>query len=50
MELLCFFCRKGQKIKKLLTVLKLRGSQHSKEIFSFEIEKDGIKMGEKYEE
>jgi len=48
--IMLLFVERGQKIKKLLNVLKLRGSQHSKEIFSFEIEKDGIKMGEKYEE
>ena len=48
--IMLLFVERGQKIKKLLTVLKLRGSQHSKEIFSFEIEKGGIKMGEKYEE
>jgi circadian clock protein KaiC len=44
------YVERGQKIKKLLNVLKLRGSQHSKDIFGYEIEKDGIKMGEKYEE
>jgi len=44
------FVERGQKIKKLLTVLKMRGSSHSKDIYSYEIEKDGIKMGEKYEE
>jgi circadian clock protein KaiC len=48
--IMLLFVERGQKIKKLLNVLKLRGSQHSKEIFSYEIEKDGIKMGEKYEE
>lgn len=48
--IMLLFVERGQKIKKLLNVLKMRGSQHSKEIFSFEIEKDGIKMGEKYEE
>ena len=48
--IMLLFVERGQKIKKLLTVLKLRGSQHSKEIFSFEIEKGGVKMGEKYEE
>ena len=48
--IMLLFVERGQKIKKLLTVLKMRGSQHSKEIFRFEIEKGGIKMGEKYEE
>jgi len=48
--IILLYVERGQKIKKLLTVLKMRGSQHAKEIFSFEIEKGGIKMGEKYEE
>ena len=48
--IILLYVERGQKIRKLLSVLKLRGSQHSKEIFSYEIEKDGIKMGEKYEE
>jgi RecA-superfamily ATPases implicated in signal transduction len=48
--IMLLYVERGQRIKKLLTVLKMRGSQHSKEIFSFEIEKGGIKMGEKYEE
>ena len=48
--IMLLFVERGQKIKKLFNVLKMRGSQHSKEIFSYEIEKDGIKMGEKYEE
>jgi circadian clock protein KaiC len=48
--IMLLYVERGQRIKKLLTVLKMRGSQHSKEIFSFEIEKGGIKMGEKYEQ
>lgn len=48
--MMLLYVERGQKIKKLLNVLKLRGSQHSKDIFRYEIEKDGIKMGEKYEE
>jgi circadian clock protein KaiC len=48
--IMLLFVERGQKIKKFLTVLKLRGSQHAKEIFRFEIEKDGIKIGEKYDE
>ena len=48
--IMLLFVERAQKVKKLLSVLKMRGSQHSKEIFSFEIEKGGIKMGEKYEE
>jgi circadian clock protein KaiC len=48
--IMLLYVERGQRIKKLLNVLKMRGSQHSKDIFSFEIEQDGIKMGEKYEE
>lgn len=48
--IMLLYVERGQKIKKLLSVLKIRGSQHSNEIFGFEIEKDGIKMGVKYEE
>ena len=48
--IILLFVERRQMIKKLLNVLKLRGSQHSKEIFSYEIEKGGIKMGAKYEE
>jgi circadian clock protein KaiC len=48
--IMLLYVERGQKIKKLLTVLRLRGSQHSKEIFRYEIEKDGIHLGEKYEE
>jgi circadian clock protein KaiC len=48
--IMLLFVERGQKIKKLLSVLKMRGSEHATEIFSFEIEKGGIKMGEKYKE
>jgi circadian clock protein KaiC len=48
--IMLLFVERGQKIKKLLSVLKLRGSRHSKEIFNYEIIKGGINMGEKYEE
>jgi circadian clock protein KaiC len=48
--IMLLFVERDQKIKKLLSVLKMRGSQHATEIFSFEIEKGGIKMGEKYKE
>lgn len=48
--IMLLFVERGQEIKKLLSVLKMRGSQHSKGIFNFEIETGGIKMGEKYKE
>jgi KaiC/GvpD/RAD55 family RecA-like ATPase len=44
------YVERGQSVKKMLNILKLRGSAHSKEVFRYEIEKGGIKMGEKYEE
>jgi circadian clock protein KaiC len=44
------YVERGQRIKKLLTVLKMRGIRHSRDIFNYEIETGGIKMGEKYEE
>jgi KaiC/GvpD/RAD55 family RecA-like ATPase len=34
----------------MMNILKLRGSAHSKEIYRYEIEKGGIKVGGKYEE
>lgn len=48
--ILLLFVERGQKIKKMLSVLKLRGSRHSKEIYQYEIEKDGLKIGEKFED
>jgi circadian clock protein KaiC len=48
--IMLLFVERDQNIKKLLSVLKMRGCQHATEIFSFEIEKGGIKMGEKYKE
>jgi len=48
--ILLLYVERGQSVKKMLNVLKLRGSAHSKEVFRYEIEKGGIKMGEKYEE
>ncbi|MCJ7779037.1 MAG: AAA family ATPase [Sedimentisphaerales bacterium] len=44
------YVERGQRVKKLLNILKMRGSQHSKEVYLFDIEKGGIVMGEKYEE
>ena len=48
--IMLLYVERGQSVKKMLNVLKLRGSTHSKEVFRYEIEKGGIKMGEKYEE
>jgi circadian clock protein KaiC len=48
--IMLLYVERGQHVKKMLNILKLRGSAHSKEVFRYEIEKGGIKMGEKYEE
>jgi len=48
--IMLLYVERGQSVKKMLNVLKLRGSAHSREIFRYEIGKGGIKMGEKYEE
>jgi circadian clock protein KaiC len=48
--IMLLYVERGQNVKKMLNVLKLRGSAHSKEVFRYEIGKGGIKMGEKYEE
>jgi circadian clock protein KaiC len=48
--IMLLFVERGQKMKKLLGVFKLRGSQHSKELYNYEIEKGGLKLGEKFEE
>ena len=47
--IMLLFVERGQSVKKMMNILKLRGSAHSKEVFRYEIEEGGIKMGEKYE-
>ncbi|MFX1449861.1 MAG: ATPase domain-containing protein [Promethearchaeota archaeon] len=42
------FVEREQKVMKLLNILKLRGSQHKKEIFKYEIQEDGFHLGEKF--
>jgi circadian clock protein KaiC len=42
------YVERERSVRKLLNVLKLRGSKHSKDIFEFEIDKDGFKLGEKF--
>ncbi len=44
------YVEREQKIIKLLNILKMRGSGHSNNIFQYEVNKDGIKFGERYEE
>ena len=48
--IMLLYVERGQSVRKMMNVLKLRGSAHSKEVIRYEIEKGGIKMGEKYEE
>lgn len=48
--LMLLFVERGQRIKKTLSVLKMRGSPHSKDIFQYDIQKGGIKIGEKFED
>ncbi|MGA2468973.1 MAG: circadian clock protein KaiC [Thermodesulfobacteriota bacterium] len=48
--IMLLYVERGQSVKKMLNVLKLRGSAHSREIFRYEIGKGGVKIGEKYEE
>jgi circadian clock protein KaiC len=48
--IMLLYVERGQSVKKMMNILKLRGSAHSRDIFRYEIEKGGIKMGEKYEE
>ncbi|MFA5038644.1 MAG: circadian clock protein KaiC [Candidatus Omnitrophota bacterium] len=48
--ILLLYVERGQKIKKMLTVLKLRGSVHDKDIYQYEICKGGINLGEKFED
>jgi len=44
------YVERGQSVRRLLNVLKLRGSQHSKEVFRYEIRKGKIVIQGKYEE
>ncbi len=44
------YVERGQRVKRILNVLKLRGSWHSNDIFQYEVNKDGITFGERYEE
>jgi circadian clock protein KaiC len=44
------YVERGQKVKRLVNVLKMRGRAHAKEIYLYEVRKEGIWIGEKYEE
>jgi len=44
------YVERGQRVKKLLTVLKLRGTAHDRAIYMYDIGPGGVVMGEKFEE
>lgn len=44
------YVERGQRVKRILNILKMRGSWHSNDIFQYEVDKNGIKFGERYEE
>ena len=48
--ILLLYVERNQRIKRIFNILKLRGSWHSNNIFQYEINKNGIKFGERYEE
>jgi len=48
--ILLLYVERGQSVKKMLNILKMRGSKHSKEVFRYEIGKGRISIIEKYEE
>lgn len=43
------FVERKQKVKKLINVLKLRGSDHKKDIIQYELAQDGFKLLKKFE-
>ena len=48
--ILLIYVERGQRVKRILNILKMRGSWHSNNIFQYEVNKNGIKFGERYEE
>jgi circadian clock protein KaiC len=48
--LVLLYVERGQRVKKIMNILKMRGSWHSNNIFQYEVNKDGIRFGERYEE
>lgn len=48
--ILLLYVERGQKVKRIFNVLKMRGSWHSNSVFQYEINKQGIKFGERYKE
>jgi circadian clock protein KaiC len=48
--ILLIYVERGQRVKRILNILKMRGSWHSNNIFQYEVNNDGILLGERYEE
>jgi circadian clock protein KaiC len=44
------YVERGQRVKKLVNVLKMRGTRHDRCIHMYEIEDGGIRIGDKFEE
>jgi len=42
------YVEREQSVKKLLNIIKLRGSEHKKDIFEYEVDKEGFKFGGKF--
>lgn len=42
------YIERNQRVEKLLNVLKMRGCNHSKDIFRYTIETGGLKIGQRY--
>lgn len=48
--ILLVYVERGQRVKRIFNVLKMRGSRHSPDIFHYEINNKGIIFGDRYEE
>ncbi|MGV8964261.1 MAG: circadian clock protein KaiC [Candidatus Saccharimonadaceae bacterium] len=48
--ILLIYVERGQRVKRILNILKMRGSWHSNNIFQYEVNNEGIRFGERYEE
>jgi len=44
------YVERGQRVKRILNILKMRGCWHSNDIFQYTINNEGINLGERYEE
>jgi circadian clock protein KaiC len=42
------YVEREQKVEKLLNILKMRGCNHSRDIILYEIERGGLKIGERF--